>query len=248
MNGDPCPAWDDLRDVIERAVRSNPRTLQADLGPSELGCGCDRCLAHLLAGHAKHELTLPWLPTIGNAVHDWLETVVLRHLGDTGSARYLPEVAVTVGQLRGRDVTGHSDLYDVDTGTVIDWKITGATTLKKVKATGPTDTYRRQAHLYGKGITALGHDVRHVAIVFLPRNAISIDAGHVWTEPYDQGVADAALTRANAIAAGIDALGIDTVLQQMPAHTGAEFTCTSWANDSSTAPAAEVTPDAFLGV
>lgn len=248
MNGDRCPAWDDIRLVIEHAVMSNPRTLQADLGPSEIGVGCDRCLAHMLAGHAKRDLTLPWLPTIGNAVHDWLETVVLKHMGDTGSARYLPEVTVTVGQLRGRDVTGHCDLYDIETGTVLDWKITGASTLKKVKASGPTDTYRRQAALYGRGLTLAGHDVRHVAIVFLPRNAISIDAGHVWTQPYDEQVALDALARANAIAEGVDALGIDAVLQQMPPHTGREFTCTAWPTDPSTASAVEVTAADFLGV
>lgn len=227
----------DLRAVIEHAVTNDPRTLQVELGPSEIGLGCDRCLVHLLAGHAETELTIPWLPTIGNAVHDWLETTFLQHLAATGSDRYLPEIAVNVGQLRGVDITGHSDLFDVHTGTTVDWKIVGATTLKKVKH-HPTVTYRNQLHLYGRGMRRAGYDVRHVAIWFLPRNAMSMDAGRYWTEPYDEAVADAALARANALAAGVDALGVDAVLQQMPPHTGAEFTCTKWATDSPTPPGA----------
>lgn len=220
----------DLRAIIDHAITHDPRTLQVELGPSEIGLGCDRCLAHMLAGHAETELTIPWLPTIGNAVHDWLETTILQWLGATGSDRYLPEVAVNVGQLRGVDITGHSDLFDLHTGTTLDWKIVGQTTLKKVKA-GPTVTYRNQVHMYGKGMKRAGFDVRHVAVWFLPRNAMTIDGGRFWSEPFDESIADAALARANAIAGGVDALGIDAVLAQMPPHTGLEFTCTKWRGD-----------------
>lgn len=237
----------DLRDVIVHAIGNDPRTLQAALGPSDIANGCDRCLTHVLAGHERRERSAPWLPTIGRAFHEWAETAVLQHLAGTGSDRYLPEVAVTVGQLRGLDVSGHSDLYDVHAGTVVDYKLVGKTTLDQVKR-APKVTYRNQIHLYGKGIAALGYEVRDVAIWYLPRNAKSIDAGHVFTEPYDPQIANAALARANAIAAGINALGVDAVLEQMSPHTGSEFSCTQWATDSSAAPAAEVTPDAFLGV
>ena len=240
-------AISDLRDVIVHAIDNDPRTLQTALGPSDIANGCDRCLAHVLAGHARREQSAAWLPTIGRAFHEWAETAVLQHLASTGSDRYLPEVAVTVGRLRGLDVTGHSDLYDVHTGTVVDYKLVGKTTIDQAKR-GPKATYRNQIHLYGKGIAALGHNVRDVAVWYLPRNAISLDAGHVFTEPYDAALADAALARANAIAAGVDSLGADAVLEQMPPHTGQEFTCTQWATDPSTATVAEVTPDAFLGV
>lgn len=224
----------DLRAVIEHAITHDPRTLQVELGPSEIGVGCDRCLTHMLAGHLRRENGLPWLPTIGNAVHDWLETTVLQHLAATGSDRYLPEVTVNVGQLRGVDITGHSDLFDIHTGTTVDWKIVGATTLKKVRS-GPTTTYRNQVHLYGLGMERAGYDVRHVAIWFLPRNAMRLDAGKYWTEPYDRARAEAALARANAIAGGVDALGPDAVLDQMPPHTGAEFTCTAWGGEQAVA-------------
>lgn len=237
----------DLRGIITHAIDNAPRSLQAQLGPSDIGTGCDRCLAHMLAGSAKRQQPTPWLPTIGTAVHEWLETTVLRHMGDTGSDRYLPEVTVTVGDLRGQPITGHADLFDVHAGAVIDFKIVGKRTLDEAKR-GPKATYRNQIHLYGAGVAALGFDVRHVAIWHMPRNAISLDAGHVHTEPWDPQVADDALQRANALAGGVDALGLAAVLDQMPPHTGTDFTCTQWAEDPSTATAAEVTPDAFLGV
>lgn len=237
----------DLRGVLVHAIANDPRTLQTALGPSDIANGCDRCLAHVLAGHERREQGVAWLPTIGRAFHEWAEISILRHLGDTGSDRYLPEVAVTVGHLRGIDVKGHADLYDVHAGVVVDYKLVGKSTLDEVKRT-PKTTYRNQVHLYAKGITALGHNVHDVAIWYLPRNAKSIDAGHVHTEPYDPAVADAALSRAGAIAGGIDALGVGQVLDAMPPHTGHEFTCTQWITDPSAVPAAEVTPDAFLGV
>ena len=239
-------AISDLRDVIVHAIDNDPRTLQTALGPSDIANGCDRCLAHVLAGHERRHQSAAWLPTIGRAFHEWAETAVLQHLARTGSDRYLPEVAVTVGQLRGHDITGHSDLFDIHTGTVVDYKLVGKTTITQAKR-GPKATYRNQIHLYGKGIAARGHNVRDVAVWYLPRNAISLDAGHVFTEPYDATLADAALARANAIAAGVDSLGADAVLEQMPPHTGQEFTCTSWADEQLT-PSAPPSAADFLGV
>lgn len=239
----------DLRAVIEHAITQHPRTLQSDLGPSDIGTGCTRCLALLLAGHKPEEPNVPWLPTVGTALHEWLETTVLQHLAATGGNRYLPEVRVTVGQLRGQNVHGNCDLYDTTEAAVIDYKVTGTTTLKKVRAHGPGDTYRNQIHLYGKGMTALGFPVRSVAIWFLPRNGMRITDGRVFTEPYNPARADAALSRANAIAGGVDALGLDAVLAQVGPHTGSDFACSKWGpTDPSAAPAVEDTTRQLAGL
>ena len=51
VGGDP---WDalttDIRTVIEDAITNHPRTLQKQIGPSEVGTPCDHCLAAKLAG------------------------------------------------------------------------------------------------------------------------------------------------------------------------------------------------------
>lgn len=216
----------DLLAVLEHAITHSDRTLQTTLGPSEIGTDCDRCLIHMLAGTPTDE-GAPWLPTIGNAVHDWAEMAVVKHLMTTGTDRYIPEGKVAVGQLRGVDITGHSDVLDVHTGTVVDYKVTGTTTLKKVKrAKGhPGLTYSRQANLYGRGWALAGFDVRSVAVWFLPRNGFRISDGHVWQEPYDEQVALDALDRANRLASFIDTFGVDAVLASAAPHTGAEFSC-----------------------
>ena len=216
----------DLTRVIESAISDAPRSLQTALGPSEIGTDCDRCLIHLLAS-TRTDSGAPWLPTIGTAVHEWLEQVILRHEHATKAGRYLPECRVTVGQLRGVDITGTSDLYDTSTGTVVDFKVTGTTTLKKVRAAKghPGRTYERQAQLYGRGWALAGFDVRSVAVWFLPRNGFRITDGHVWQEPYDEQVAIDALDRANRLASFIDTFGVDAVLASAAAHTGTEFSC-----------------------
>ena len=216
----------DLLAVLEHAITHADRSLQTTLGPSEIGTDCDRCLIHMLAGTPTDE-GAPWLPTIGNAVHDWAEMAVVKHLMATGTDRYIPEGKVAVGQLRGVDITGHSDVLDVHTGTVVDYKLVGTTTLKKVKrAKGhPGLTHSRQANLYGRGWALAGYDVRSVAVWFLPRNGFRISDGHVWQEPYDEQVALDALDRANRLASFVDMFGVDAVLASAAPHTGAEFSC-----------------------
>lgn len=222
----PERAIPDLQAVLEHAIVNDERTLQTALGPSEIGTDCDRCLIHMLSD-AKSEEGVPWLPTIGRAVHEWAEMALIRHLMTTGTDRYIPEGRVAVGQLRGVDITGSSDVLDVHTGTVIDYKLVGTTTLKKVKAAKghPGLTYARQANLYGRGWALAGYDARSVAVWFLPRNGMRISDGHIWQTPYDEQVALDALKRANDLASWIDAFGVATVLAGAPPHTGTEFSC-----------------------
>lgn len=217
----------DLQALFEHAMTNDERSLQTALGPSEVGVDCDRCLINML-GQAPADEGAPWLPTIGRAVHEWLEVEVVKHLMTTGSDRYIPEGKVAVGQLRGVDITGHSDVLDVHTGTVVDYKLVGTTTLKKVrtrKGIVPGLTYKRQAHMYGRGWALAGYDVRSVAVWFLPRNGFRIDDGAVFQEPYDEQIALEALDRANRLASFIDTFGLATVLASAGPHTGHEFSC-----------------------
>lgn len=227
----------DLRALVEHAITNHPRSLQVALGPSEIGNACDRCLAHLLAGTPVHEGDAAWLPTLGTALHEWLEQVVIRHLMDTGTDRYIPEGQVTVGELRGQPITGHSDLFDTWTGTVVDYKLVGTTTMRKLRKSGPSTTYRRQAHLYGRGWSALGYDVRSVSIWFLPRNAVSLQHAEIWQEPYSEQVALDTLARAEQLAGFVDTFGLDAVLASAAPHTGEEFSC-----DKYPGPVAEPVP------
>lgn len=222
-----------LRGVIEHTIRTHPRSLQTALGPSELGTACDRCLVHLLAGHRVTEHVVPWLPTIGTAVHTWLDEAMRLHaLASDDGDRWHLEERVTVGSIGGVPIHGHSDLFDAHTGTVVDWKITGKTTLDKVRRSGASLTYQAQAHLYGKGWEDAGYPVREVVVMFLPRNAVSLQHGQTWRAPYSRRAAELALERANALHAGITTVGVDQVLAMTPPHTGDEFACGRFEGES----------------
>jgi hypothetical protein len=225
---EPVTLAHELRTILEAAMTNHPRTLQTRIGPSELGNPCDRCLAHKLGGTPDRP-EAAWLPQIGTAVHEWAEMVILRHEFTRAALgmppRFLPEHKVTVGQIRGQDITGHSDVFDTHTGTVIDWKVVGTTTLRQAKAHGPSLGYSRQAQLYGKGWEDAGHQVTTVCIYYLPRNSVSLSDGYAWTAPYDRHDAERTLARANALAARIHIQGLLPVLDTLPPHTGQEFTC-----------------------
>lgn len=204
--------WSDadraLLDVVDRAVEGAPRSAQRALGPSQLGTPCGRELTWLLAG--RREPRHPyggWQAAVGTAVHAWLEgafTAENRRLGDT---RYVLEARVMVGEYAGRRVWGTGDLYDLDTGTVVDWKTASPSSLRRHRdVLGPQ--YDAQRHLYGRGFALLGLPVREVVDVFLPRDG-NLTAAYAHRAPYDEPVAVAALGRAESAQHALDAVGGD---------------------------------------
>jgi hypothetical protein len=187
-------------DVIETAIKSQPRTLQLEIGPSEIGTSCEHCLAAKLAGWPQAG-EAAWLPFIGTAVHAALEEMFQ-------PPRWLTETRVSVGFIAGKEVHGTSDLFDTVEGVVIDHKVAGATTLKSAKG-GPSKVYEAQAHLYGLGQMRAGRAVKNVAVSYLPRNAVSVRQGVWWEVPFDAILAVDALDRATDIANAVLALPED---------------------------------------
>ncbi|GAA4059709.1 hypothetical protein [Actinomadura miaoliensis] len=213
--------------AIENRIDYAPRSLQTRLGPSELGHPCQRRIGYKLTGA---EISNPgdpaWYPTIGTAVHGWLEDVMKwlnGHLGSLveGGPRFLLEHQVDVGEILGEHITGKSDVYDRVTGGVIDWKIVGERQLKKYKEKGPGDQYRVQGHLYGRGWQRRGMPVNYVAVFFLPRDRMLRDA-YFWHEPYDEQIAVQALARAEGITTMVRNLGTGA----LPMLSTADAHCT----------------------
>jgi hypothetical protein len=209
--GDPRLLLDELLHTIRTAIADQPRSRQTRIGPSELGITCDRRISYKLRGTPEvNTRQAPWLPTVGTAVHAWLEDVFgadnVHRLARGEAERWLLEQRVSVGNVGEEEITGSCDLYDTATGSVIDWKTTGKTRLDAYRRNGPSNQYRVQAHAYGRGWARKGYDVETVAICFLPRNA-ELDSTVWWSEPYDESVAVAALARAEAITMVNAALG-----------------------------------------
>lgn len=193
--------------VIEDAITNHPRSLQTTIGPSEIGTECDHCLAAKLAGWREVRDGSPWLPTVGTAVHTWIEEkAFLRQAFDSfGRPRYLMERKVAVGDIDGVEVTGSTDLVDLVRGMTWDWKIVGKTTLTSAKA-GPSQRYKVQQMLYARGWRRLGVLITHVGIAYLPRNEVSLRKAVLWTAEYDEALAVEALARADAMARNLKAL------------------------------------------
>jgi len=232
------PVWTDIRNIIEAAIVNAPRSLQKRIGPSELGVECDQCLAHMLAGTPERP-EAAWLPFIGTAVHSELEGVFLRHEFTRADlnmpGRWFPEHRVSVGAVAGVEITGSTDLYDTQTGTVIDFKCVGTTTLRSAKAHGASLQYSRQAQLYGKGWQDEGYAVNTVMILYLPRNSLTLAESYPWVAPYDRSVALDTLERADGMAKAIEIHGLDQVLAGMPEHTFTGFSCKRFAATSAAA-------------
>lgn len=64
--------WTEIRGIIEDHITNQPRSLQKEIGPSELGTDCLHCLAARLAGWEKRQ-SAAWLPFIGTCVHERFE-------------------------------------------------------------------------------------------------------------------------------------------------------------------------------
>lgn len=206
---DPAQIKADYLETVKHAIRNHPRTLQTRIGPSEVDHACPRRIGYtLLAAERVNDAPgdVPWLPTIGTGGHMWLEETFTGANAGLETARWLVEMPVSVGAILGTDITGHVDLYDRYTATVIDHKIVGPSMLKKYKSKGPGRGYRGQIHLYGRGYVRRGLPVERVMIAFLPRNG-ELHEAYFWSEPYDEQVALDALQRAEGIALTVQALG-----------------------------------------
>jgi hypothetical protein len=182
--------------TIHRANDEAPRNLQVAIGPSEIGTPCVRQLAYkLLDWEPKPNSSInPWPAIIGTAVHAWLADVYEAENRRLGRERYLVERTLRMTPT----LRGHSDLFDRDISTVIDWKIVGLDQVRKYRKNGPGPIYRTQGHTYGLGQQLAGERVEHVAVVFLPRGGNLRDM-HVWTEPYDHRIALDAIKRIDSV-------------------------------------------------
>jgi hypothetical protein len=184
------PVKDLIFQAIEKHANSRPRSLQTMVGPSDLGDTCDHCLSAKLAGWQKRT-ELAWLPYIGTAVHEY---VAQAFTGD----EWISETSSMVGHVEGMPVWGTADLFHIPTRTVVDFKVVGQATLTAAKRGEVREQYRRQVHLYARGLEA-----KHVAIMFLPRSSPDLYRSTVWWEQdYDQNVAMHTIARANLLAFG----------------------------------------------
>ncbi|NJQ14191.1 PD-(D/E)XK nuclease family protein [Streptomyces bohaiensis] len=189
--------------LIVDTAHNAPRSTQVAIGPSEIGDVCERKLTYKLLDWPTVDQGDPIASVIGTGMHSWMEDAFRARQSKLpdGRDRYKIESRVTVrtGPTPASTITGSADLFDRLTGTNLDWKLTGVSSLDKYRRQGPHAAYHAQAHLYGMGQANAGEDVKRVAIVFIGRHhELRV---HVWSEPYREDVARAALQRLDRITA-----------------------------------------------
>ena len=205
---DPARLREELLGAMREGVENQPRSLQTEIGPSEIGHACNRWLAHRLAGTEEVGLqSVKWKAAVGTAVHDhftdWMHAYNERH-----GVRFLADVRVWVGDLyAGRPITGKLDAFDLWTLTVVDLKTGSKSMLERYGPGKPENPqYEVQTDLYGVGATNAGLPVRNVGLLRVPRDGELNDS--VWkVRPHEPARAATALARASGIAQMVNALG-----------------------------------------
>jgi len=197
------PLRNDLLAMIRTRDDATPRHMQKALGPSDVSTPCMRKLAYAMMDEPGSNPPFDPLPSIiGTAVHAWLESAA-RHANQVlGRVRWLTETRVEVAP----GLSGSCDLYDMDTGTVIDWKVVGTPRLRMYRK-DPGRPYKTQVYLYGRGFENMGLPVNKVAIAFVPRGA-TLHSLHVWSADYDPKVADWALAQRETVIGLLDDLDV----------------------------------------
>lgn len=211
---------DDLKALITLGAAEDDRSQQRDLGPSEVGHPCMRKLALGLMHEPKVNTFGDPLPSVvGTGAHSRFEIFAHRanaRLAAQGQpARWLAEMKVTVRQ----GLSGTCDLVDLATMTAIDHKLPGQTRMHTYTSKGPSQVYRAQAHLYGRGLRNIGIGIEQVAIAFWPRGG-QMRHAHLWTEPYNDALVDEVLDRITAttlLIADLDVGEHPERYQQIPA-------------------------------
>lgn len=227
-NGDPYAARlrEDITEIILWANRGSDRGQQRELGASEVGVSCLRRLGYRMAGLDEVNTDNdPWPAIVGTAVHTWLETAVTKYENVHQLGRWETEMTVKAGP-----IPGHTDAYDKEFFAVIDYKNPGTTAMTEIRKGHVDQQYIEQVQMYGYGHVQAGRRVDRVALVFFPR-AGYLQGTYVWSQPYEETVALAALDRVNKVAAGLIYYDVENVpanWEKVPATPSKSCTWCSW--------------------
>ena len=166
-----------LLHVLHAKDASRDRSLQTEVGPSEIG-GCKRKVWYRLNAQPHTNENQSKLAAImGTAIHAAIEEAI--GALDPEGKEYLVETEVSYG-----DMKAHVDLFVPSTGAVIDWKTSKIKNLSYF----PSKQQRWQVQVYGYLLSKNGYEVKTVNLVAIARDGAEKDV-KVHSEPYDEAVA-----------------------------------------------------------
>ena len=173
-------AAQDLIKALTHAGNTSERSLQAAIGPSEIG-GCRRRVYYRLNEQPSTNKTLQLPSIMGTAIHKQIEEALRKY--DLFAESYVLE-----SEWEYKGIKGHVDLYDKLKKEVVDWK----TTTKKNLSYFPSQQQRWQVQVYGWLLKMNGQEVDNVTLVAIPRDGDERDIV-IHTEPFNMEVAQEAL-------------------------------------------------------
>lgn len=209
------------------------RSLQKEIGVSEIGMSCRRCVARKLAKYSKAQVISSFRTTIGRYFHEGVaEDLKLKYPDD---ADLKVEDGLFVHQYKDFVLNGSCDVFAPNEGhgMVLDWKCVGDDTLAamaKVKAEGglPKQQYVIQGQLYGLGWELKGFQVEEVCIMFVPANKGDLRKYAVpFNYRYDRSVAARALMEVELLIDAAEVAGWDAVVRAQTPERGC-LSCSSY--------------------
>lgn len=145
---------------------------------------------------------------LGTAVHFYLAHLIKQ---ENWPATQI-EFKFTIGEIKGYGtVRGHSDLYVLGAGTVVDHKTSDLVKIKSYQKFGAPLKYIRQGNLYGYGLELLGRPVTEILLFFIPRDSNSVSDIWACIVPYDRQIALDAMKRAKRIWRKVEAGQVETL-------------------------------------
>jgi hypothetical protein len=186
------------------------RSKQVQLGISEVGMDCRKCVARKLALKPRI-IDGAWYPFIGTAVHDQLEN----GFNERWPKDYKLEERLHVHSYKELELAGSCDMFAVNDGVVNDWKVVGKAAISDANKGKVKQQYRVQAMLYGYGWEKKGFEVSHVSLSFLPREGKLEDAVVVLMR-YDRQLALDSLAQLESMIDAAEIVGWDSVIDKAP--------------------------------
>ena len=166
-----------LIEVLRAKDATRSRSVQTQVGPSELG-GCRRKVWYRLNAQVEtNDNELKLAAIMGTAIHATIEEALA--LADPSCEKYVVESEVEYNGMKA-----HIDLWIPETGAVVDWKTSKVKNLSYF----PSKQQRWQVQIYGYLLAQNGHTVNTVNLVAIARDGAEKDV-KVHSEPYDEDIA-----------------------------------------------------------
>lgn len=210
----------DLLTIIE-SFSITDRGRQTQIGVSEVGMLCQRCVVRKLANLPKTQDTGSWRAQLGTYVHAGLAEEFESRFGASG--KVLIEHSLTVHTYKDFVLRGSCDAFfpNEGRGLVADWKVVGDDTLESVRNGNVKQQYIVQGNLYALGWELLGYPVETVALMFIPANKGNLQRDAVPVAfPYDPMIAAQALAKIETYIDLAEKIGWEALLKQHSPHPG----------------------------